>query len=1317
MDTMPNSNPSERWLHDLWLNTRWLPPAWDDIDALPGGDLQGSDTIHIPRLDTNPLEIYLEIYQRRIARREFISAVIDEPDFQPIDFLRKGLKQGNAVCRISAYFSAEELWKAVQTFKESVELLSKDFQEIEEHDSFFNAKRELKSIFSNSSSIIDEILKDDNIRFLEALETLASRENIGKLTKLNPIPIGTGFLVGGSQLLTNHHVIPDRGFSEYCVAQFSPSKISPFDDIDELVSYDFDPGSLFISNPTLDYTLIQLKSGKFKQSPGYDFGWIYLIEFEDIIAPGLNAVQIQELIDSLKKKGFSDKQLEAQGLVNGKESILGDPVIIVQHPRGQKTKQIVLRDNSVTQLSWQDLDYRADTQYGSSGSPVFNMDWKLVALTKKVVAKESIANRQEEFPNQEALARKNVNQNQDLFRFVASRGTRVCRIIEDLKCRSYYDSKLKNFIENFVITAEEFLYPPLPGALEFNGTGSYVNLSSQQESASVAFVTASNEGDFTVRNVNTRFAIWNPSGSEIASFSVPNASVESVGFSPDSRLLAIALYLGNNSIIQIWELDKLLNGFPKPLFSWIADDYGVSRLTFSPDGETLATSHGMSPVLKLWKILDGGEVVKEVKTYGDSNQWFRDQSFSFDQKFLATAGTESLKIGKICVWSLSNLQNEGALQLLDSKTAHGDMAWTVSFSPQGNSLASGGRDGKIGLWTWNENTLELLKFLEGHTDQVLKVSFSPDGNILASASADKTIKLWNKDGQLLRTLEGHTDQVRSIEFNLDGQTLISASEDKTAKVWSTDGKLLYSLNLSSSPQVSFNPSVKLSQAISDPETAEFYYSFGGTEPFSIEAWVNPIRSGSESVILSKAHGLDQGEYILYITKEGNIVFSRFSGSLLETRQATVTFGVFNHIAATYDGINMKVYVNGGIDKKIKLGNDVNPEKDEQGNIKPPIPYDFESGARSANPSLPLLLGTSLSRQAFGEVGFQTSQTSSNFFKGIIAEVRVWKKALTEADIRSNMFQRLYGTEIELRQIGLTGYWRFEESETDLKETVVNHVSPSRSKGLAFDVRRLAASGLPSLPLPFGLFFDGESSYVNCGDSKELKITKAITVEAWVRYITGDGLIVYKGGGWKKSGYCLFWHQGRIRVELQNIEKGKKTTVDTKNCAPDDFLWHHIAFTWDQESEEIEIYIDAHRQDVISVGSANAKSRFIDGSYKNVGVFKESIGKSNQALYIGRNEGGQDEERKVRYFNGAIAEVRLWKIARSQGKIKAYMSRRLGEQDPDWRDLVGYWRLDDGGQDNVARNLKSDSNSGVVHGAKPFPPPPPSLPTGLNEPLT
>nr|WP_238360846.1 LamG domain-containing protein [Iningainema tapete] len=339
-----------------------------------------------------------------------------------------------------------------------------------------------------------------------------------------------------------------------------------------------------------------------------------------------------------------------------------------------------------------------------------------------------------------------------------------------------------------------------------------------------------------------------------------------------------------------------------------------------------------------------------------------------------------------------------------------------------------------------------------------------------------------------------------------------------------------------------------------------------------------------------------------------------------------------------------------------------------------------------------------------------AQGYGNYFNGSIAEVRLWRVARTENEIQESMARLL-----EDNEEGLVGYWRLDEEEGDRAANKVSkniyglvyggkwlkpysRLAVNQSAfGVAFRTKRLRASQYPALPLPFGLQFNEENDRVDCG-SGDLNTPKAITVEAWVKHKFGNFLIVSRGGivkhnGSLEKGYSLSWDNGKIRVCLSD-GTSERVIVYSRENAPSNRVWHHIAFTWEQSSQEIAIYIDGRRQDSIVEGKSNAI--VFEGQNKSIGLFAGTV--DNPAnLIIGQKEAEET------YYNVAIAEVRLWNVVRTQDQIKTNMSFRLDVEQAKKEGLVGYWRLDDGGKANdLARNYVCAHNHGKVYGAKWFP---------------
>ncbi len=123
-------------------------------------------------------------------------------------------------------------------------------------------------------------------------------------------------------------------------------------------------------------------------------------------------------------------------------------------------------------------------------------------------------------------------------------------------------------------------------------------------------------------------------------------------------------------------------------------------------------------------------------------------------------------------------------QLKATLEGHTNHVWSVAFSPDGSTLASGSWDQTVRLW--GVDTAQLLHTLTGHTGEVMSVAFSPDGQTLASGSWYGNIRLWDPHtGKHKRTLNERRGSVASVAFSPDGDTLASGHGDHTIGLWNT----------------------------------------------------------------------------------------------------------------------------------------------------------------------------------------------------------------------------------------------------------------------------------------------------------------------------------------------------------------------------------------------------------------------------------------------------------------------------------------------------------------------------------------------------
>ncbi len=251
-------------------------------------------------------------------------------------------------------------------------------------------------------------------------------------------------------------------------------------------------------------------------------------------------------------------------------------------------------------------------------------------------------------------------------------------------------------------------------------------------------------------------------------------------------------------------------------------------------------------------------------------------SFSPDGKTLASGSWDKT----IILW------NASTGKVLRTLSGHNEVVYSVSFSPDGKILATASRDSTIKLW--DVSTGKELRTLSGHTGVVYSVSFSTDGKTLASGSEDNSIKLWDvSTGQELRTIYGHSDVVRSVSFSPDGKTLASASWDKTVKLWDMNtGQHIRTLygHTDQVYNISFSPDGNTLASASWDKTVKLWDVNSGHELHSLNGhsdFVNSVSFSPDGNTLASASwdntiklwDVSNGEEIRTLPGHRNFVYS------------------------------------------------------------------------------------------------------------------------------------------------------------------------------------------------------------------------------------------------------------------------------------------------------------------------------------------------------------------------------------------------------------------------------------------------------------
>ena len=195
-----------------------------------------------------------------------------------------------------------------------------------------------ETAYRDTGTLVEAVIGEPNFKALWWLNAALDASKCVARVKL-PGGGATGFLIGADVFMTNNHVFENKNDAANAILQFnyelradgSPARYD---------EWRCDPEGMFETNPCLDYSIVRVKK-----------------------KDGKNAGDVWGALNLRHSTSVGRNQR----------------VNIIQHPQG-RFKEIAFRDNHVKFVGDQYIQYLTDTDYGTSGSPVFDDWFNVVAL-------------------------------------------------------------------------------------------------------------------------------------------------------------------------------------------------------------------------------------------------------------------------------------------------------------------------------------------------------------------------------------------------------------------------------------------------------------------------------------------------------------------------------------------------------------------------------------------------------------------------------------------------------------------------------------------------------------------------------------------------------------------------------------------------------------------------------------------------------------------------------------------------------------------------------------------------------------------------
>jgi hypothetical protein len=175
--------------------------------------------------------------------------------------------------------------------------------------------------------------------------------------------------------------------------------------------------------------------------------------------------------------------------------------------------------------------------------------------------------------------------------------------------------------------------------------------------------------------------------------------------------------------------------------------------------------------------------------------------------------------------------------------------------------------------------------------------------------------------------------------------------------------------------------------------------------------------------------------------------------------------------------------------------------------------------------------------------------------------------------------------------------------------------------------------------PYAVAFDGDSDYIDMGNSTTLVPNTAFTISYWARAnsFTGYTRMVSKfptGAGSPSYSYTILTGNGTGQVRffvMQASNTGSGTVLMTNSAEMSVDTWHHIVCTYSGGDNRMRIYVDG-----------DLKTATLTGTVPS------SINQGTAKLSLGANLAGSVANRQ--YWDGYMDEFSIWNVELTADQI-------------------------------------------------------------------